>query len=906
MADFSSTVELIFQGTNRIGPVLNDTIDDVDRLNRRFRDTLAPVAALTTGIIALEAAIAAAAVAFGRQSVDAALEFARAQTEVRQVTDATAEELSALQPEITELARIYNRSSAEILQGTADFARAGFETEAAIRAAEIGIRGAVAAQSDFATVTTGLRASLAGYGISADDTARSLGAMEEILNILNFTAQNTNTDFDELLVSFQRLSPIARVAGLDFYEAAAAAAAVTEVFQRGTLGAEGYNSILSQLTGNLPRVQQALAQLGISQTDQNGQLREGADIFSELVTVLQGYETTQQLVLAQQLVGIDQADTLLAATAGYNRVLAELSDRTAVQSSVQREFNIVAQTAGFAISGLGVAYGELNRAVGVELLPGLADVSNAFTEVLNVTEDLVAQGALDEFFANFEFIFAQVVRIAQDTAQALPEAIASADFSGITRGIEALFGNLEEIDITAEGLARTITAAADAFATLSGFTALVIDVIQGLAVVIGPLVSAFNFLGEGATELFGTLTAGIAIFAGISLAISGAVSVYTTLSGVFGLVSSAGIALNATLTASAAAATGFGAAMSRVALGVAALAGPVGLGLLVGQLLAMAASSDAVKNAFSAAFDGIIGFIDAYVIDIRDAEQETQQLGDTSNFVADNIAGLGSDINKTTGEVGGLENQLASLAEGSREVSTVIDEANTKIKELEVIGPIPFIDLTGADQATAPIEGLVRTVDDAGNVISETFVDISDTVKQTTSEQNQSIDEAIKKTEEYELRLLEIASNERIKVIEASVEFNIAQLQADTAQIEAAFASIDNTVNSTGDLIGDLFGVLDNFGRFDQLRVFDQIEKENARRQVALDLQADLIEAQIAKMRAQTRALAKGQAFFHIDASPLAPHLQAILHEMISQTQIQASADGLELLLNINAPPTLG
>lgn len=53
-----------------------------------------------------------------------------------------------------------------------------------------------------------------------------------------------------------------------------------------------------------------------------------------------------------------------------------------------------------------------------------------------------------------------------------------------------------------------------------------------------------------------------------------------------------------------------------------------------------------------------------------------------------------------------------------------------------------------------------------------------------------------------------IASNERIKNIEATVSLNVEQLKADVERVKAAFASIDTTIESTGDLLGGLFGNL--------------------------------------------------------------------------------------------------
>ena len=77
----------------------------------------------------------------------------------------------------------------------------------------------------------------------------------------------------------------------------------------------------------------------------------------------------------------------------------------------------------------------------------------------------------------------------------------------------------------------------------------------------------------------------------------------------------------------------------------------------------------------------------------------------------------------------------------------------------------------------------------------------------------------------------------RTNWLTALIELNIANLEAQTKQVEAMFASIDNTVNSTGDLLDGLFGNLketENLSWRTKGLLEDQIRLENDRRQEAL------------------------------------------------------------------------
>lgn len=168
--------------------------------------------------------------------------------------------------------------------------------------------------------------------------------------------------------------------------------------------------------------------------------------------------------------------------------------------------------------------------------------------------------------------------------------------------------------------------------------------------------------------------------------------------------------------------------------------------------------------------------------------------------------------------------------------------------------------------------------------------------------QKEETDKAKESAEKFALEMEKIASNERIKLIEAAVKFDIAQLEQDTKRIEATFASIDNTVNSTGELIGDLFGILKDYDNlsFGAIRLIeDQLEAENKMRQEAFTLQKALTETQIEYMRAQLESMRGGDGLIKIDGAGLQPHLEAFMWEILKAIQVRVNSDGLKLLLGV-------
>jgi tape measure domain-containing protein len=186
--------------------------------------------------------------------------------------------------------------------------------------------------------------------------------------------------------------------------------------------------------------------------------------------------------------------------------------------------------------------------------------------------------------------------------------------------------------------------------------------------------------------------------------------------------------------------------------------------------------------------------------------------------------------------------------------------------------------------------------------LSPSFGPVSDAARKQAEELRKNAEatkKAAEETDKYKLELEKLASNERIKNIESKVKLDIAQLEADTKKAEALFASLDNTVNSTGDLLGDLFGLFKDFDSmsFGAIRVIEkQIELENKRRQDALDLQKKLSEAQINEIRSRTKAIERGDSLIKVDGAGLQPHLEAFMWEILRTIQVRVNADGLKML----------
>ena len=94
-------------------------------------------------------------------------------------------------------------------------------------------------------------------------------------------------------------------------------------------------------------------------------------------------------------------------------------------------------------------------------------------------------------------------------------------------------------------------------------------------------------------------------------------------------------------------------------------------------------------------------------------------------------------------------------------------------------------------------------------------------------------------------------------------------------------------------LVGELAG-LDGL---DKVKVWDIIEEEMKLRQQEFALQKDLVQQQIALMKAKVSAMQKGEALIKIEGDGLKPHLEAFMWEILRTIQTRVNADGLDMLL---------
>jgi len=261
-------------------------------------------------------------------------------------------------------------------------------------------------------------------------------------------------------------------------------------------------------------------------------------------------------------------------------------------------------------------------------------------------------------------------------------------------------------------------------------------------------------------------------------------------------------------------------------------------------------------------------------------------------FTKSSFAALAAQLNLQP-----VMSETHDVVTGFKEGLAGVVDVNEKLEQ-SMTGIVPIY-----DEATGKIVGYEQGLINSSNA--------ADSLENKTSKAAKSISDAAREADKAaaaQARWNEVMLQARVdiqtEVIRGNTEIAVAQIEADALKIQAAYESINTTIESTGQLLTDLYGLAygGDTSLSDQFKIERQIEIENDRRQEALDLQKDLTAAQIKEMEARAKALNRGDGIIQIDGAGLQPHLEGFMWEILRTIQVRVNSDGLDMLLGSPAP----
>jgi TP901 family phage tail tape measure protein len=921
VADAQRTIDLIFNGVDKTGAATLAALSNAEKFSSSLQEITAPIANFTVGALKLEGALLTAGVAMTTFAVKAAGDFDASFREIATLLDKPVSNLGEFRQAVLDYAGSSTAPLEQVTLAIYNAISAGVPLAESITAVAEAEKLSVAGKADLNDTLRVLVSSLNAYGLGMDSAGRFSDAL--------FTAVKLGqTTLPELANSLSQVTGAAAAVGVPFETVTAALATLTAT---GTPTAQAVTQINAVLTSLLKPSKEAAdlaSELGLSFGVQAVKAKGLEGVLADVTRVTGG----NQEQMAKLFGSVEALKAVFPLTGGaatkFAEALAAMADKSGATETAFAKMAGTVEQGGQAISN---AFTGMLIAIGTPLLDEFQGVAQAIAAIFKALGASVKEGGLGEVVAVIESLFADLQETITTVARNLPAALAAADFSGFTRGIEAVigaFGTLfSGIELgTVDGLTRAIELAGTAFLGLSKFTAGVIESFKPLFDLLVKIGSQIDGVNPDFFEFAGNIGGAVTQF---NLLLGGINDLVPALQVLVGLmVANQGLSLVGAVKLLGGLLPGFTLSLSAAGAAAAGVFAADSIIKVVGALLEWKAAQEKLSEAQQRgqfvqeqAGETLARFAETSGI-VVDSIDEATRLVDEGVVVwssaangwvkaGDALAGAADaagDVADPFGEANRAMLAAAEAAETAAAGTSVLAGSQKELLRL-VPGIVPII-----DEATGKIvgyeQGLVSAAD-AGAKLGQSLdkaapaltssSDVMAVLGKKTNLTNDQLIALAKNTKDAEVELEKLASNERIKAMEFTATINVAQIEADTQRIEAAFESINVTIGSTGDVISSVIGAL--AGLDPQTQNFDVIERqldlENARREEAMDLQRKLTEAQIEAIRAQTDSLIKGDALIKVDGAGLQPHLEAFMWEILKSIQVRVNDQGLALLLGV-------
>ncbi|HCA36841.1 MAG: phage tail tape measure protein [Rhodopirellula sp.] len=914
MADLKKTVELIFGGVDDTGGAINSVGRGLDGLVNKTGNVTGVLADITDSIVKLDLALAAAGVGITAFAVKLSDDFDTAFGEIATLIGQPADNLRDFQDQILSYSETSTASLDAITSATYSAISAGVDYKDSLELLAAAETLSIAGRADLGETTAALVSTLNAFGASADQA----GAFADDFFT---TVQLGQTTIPELASTIGRLAPIADAAGLSFKEIGAAIATITS--GTGTSTAEtitGIRAALNSIIGPSKQATELANELGIefnasalASKGLAGFLQEVTDKTGGNVTVLRELFGTQEALVPVLALTGENSERLSESLEKYG---SNAGDAVTASKELTNTLGLLGQTLQNNVNS---ALIELGSNLTDETRSAVESITSIFNSLGN--EIKLDDGAFAPILNGLEGLAQDIDQKLQVIAQNFPEALSGLDFSDLLESFGDLGGELDDLFVglfgnvdlsTVEGLQSAMQRVVDAFTAL-------VQVSSGIAEGLEPL---FQAIGKGIEEfeqLDGTTKKTVGEILGVGKAID---TVLPALGGLAGGLSSVGTGLTAL-----AGAQGFKAIIGNlnsikgIAATTAGKGGLLGLALTGGYAFGTFIN-DYIEEEFGSIGSKLYQYFNADEIkslaesfapatgEIKKLQDETEELrqisqrydemnktlGQTMGYTTEITEEQRQEFNRYAQQLVDNANKTEEFSGSQRGITDAVEELNRQVsasggalgevsKTTEVLAENNKALQLGYDEATGKINSFSGTIVKSGNAME-------DTAKKT--------EKAVEKSEEFFIEMEKIASNERIKNIEAKISLDIAEVEANAKQVEAIADTISDTFESTGKTITDLFSGFDDASRLTQISINEQLRKENEYREQSLNDQSKLTEAQIEYIRQKTRQLQNGDAMIKVSGDGLQPHLEALMFSLLEGIQVRMNAQGEELLLRLN------
>ena len=324
------------------------------------------------------AAAIGASVAVGGASVAVAMKLEKQLSRVGAISGASAKDMEMLETKAKEMGATTQFSATESAEALEYMALAGWNTGDMLDGLSGVMNLAAASGEDLALVSDIVTDGLTAFGMSAKDSTK-------FADVLATTTSNANTNVSMLGESFKYVAPVAGALGYSIEDTSVALGLMANAGVKASSSGAALRTIMANLASPSKTVATAMADLGVSITDANGNMLPFNDVLQQLRGSFVDLADSEKAQYAEMLAGKEGMSGLLAVVnaseADFNKLTnsinssAGASEQMAnrMQNNLQGQLTKLKSTS----EAIGLSFGQVLTPAVIEIvkkLQSFADV----------------------------------------------------------------------------------------------------------------------------------------------------------------------------------------------------------------------------------------------------------------------------------------------------------------------------------------------------------------------------------------------------------------------------------------------------------------------------------------------------------------------------------------------------
>lgn len=276
----------------------------MDRFEKRTAAAKREMQGLVGTTTALKGALASTAAVLGTlgvgigggiiltDAVGTAIKFEEAMSEVRAVSQSTADQFEALEARARELGSTTSFSGTQAAGGIAFLARAGFDARQSLEAIEPALKLARAGNLELAESADIASNIISGLGVEVSEFNR-------VADVLAATSSSANTGVQQLGAAFSFVAPNLNQLKISAEEGAAAIGVLSNAGIQGSRAGTNLRGVFSRLLKPTAQAREELERLGINIEDVNPATNSLVDVLEELAPVAESAASSAEVFGAE-------------------------------------------------------------------------------------------------------------------------------------------------------------------------------------------------------------------------------------------------------------------------------------------------------------------------------------------------------------------------------------------------------------------------------------------------------------------------------------------------------------------------------------------------------------------------------------------------------------------------------